>query len=87
MQGKYARPLAEYFGVDPLWLETGIGYPDREKNVRSALHNEKLVADQLSQLIRHFFAATPTGRDQLLDFAAEGVEKMDAAHVGALQHS
>lgn len=87
MNAKYARPLAEYFGVDPLWLETGIGYPDREKNVRASLQSEKLVADQLALLIRHFFAATPTGRDQLLDFAAEGIEKMNAANIVALQDS
>lgn len=72
----YARPLADFFGVDPVWLETGRGYPDREKNISASLHAERTTADQLTTLIRHFFAATPFGRDQLIEFAA-AIEKQD----------
>lgn len=87
MSPKYARLLGDYFGVDALWLETGQGYPEREKNVKGALQSEKATADQLAALIRHFFAATPYGRDQLLDFAAEGIEKYNAADVPTLQQT
>lgn len=76
MSALYARPLADFFGVDPVWLETGAGYPEREKNVEASIQNEQVIAGQLATLIRHFFAATPYGRDQLLDFAAVGIEKL-----------
>lgn len=74
----YARPLADYFGVDALWLETGKGYPEREKNLSAAIEGERITADQITTLIRHFYAATPFGRDQLLEFAAS-VERLDNA--------
>lgn len=74
MSALYARPLADYLGVDALWLETGAGYPDREKNSQQAIRNEQITGDQLAQLIRFFFAATPNGRQQLMDFAAHAIE-------------
>jgi transcriptional regulator with XRE-family HTH domain len=76
----YARKLADYFGVDPVWLETGNGYPEREKNLRASLESERATADQLTTLIKHFYSATPYGRDQLLD-AAASVEKIDDAAI------
>ncbi|MFL6141709.1 MAG: helix-turn-helix domain-containing protein [Labedaea sp.] len=81
ISSQYARPLADFFGVDPVWLETGAGYPEREKNVQAALSSERAIADQLSTLIRHFFAATPFGRDQLLEFAAVSIDKIDAPDI------
>lgn len=72
----YARPLAEFFGVDALWLETGKGYPERDKNAYAAIESERVTADQLTTLIRHFYRATPLGRDQLLEFAA-AVESLE----------
>lgn len=77
----YARRLAEYFGVDPVWLETGNGYPERDKNVRASLENERATADQLTALIRHFYAASQVGRDQLLDFAATSIDKIDGSAI------
>lgn len=74
-----ARPLADFLGVDPLWLETGAGYPDRQRNAEASRVNERELADQISTLMAHFFAATPFGRDQLLDFAAHGIEKSGGA--------
>jgi transcriptional regulator with XRE-family HTH domain len=76
----YARPLADFLGVDPVWLETGRGYPEREKNIRASLDAERTTADQLTVLIRHFFGATPFGRDQLLEFAA-GLDKLEDADI------
>jgi transcriptional regulator with XRE-family HTH domain len=67
----YARRLGEFLGVDPVWLETGIGYPEREKNIRASLEAERATADQLTTLIRHFYNSPPYARDQLLTFAAE----------------
>jgi transcriptional regulator with XRE-family HTH domain len=77
----YARPLALYLGVDPVWLETGVGYPEREKNIRASIETERATADQLTTLIRHFYSATPFARDQLLEFAAnlERLEMPDIA--------
>lgn len=78
ISSQYARPLAEFFGVDPVWLETGNGYPEREKNVAASIDAERTTADQLTTLIRHFFSATPFGRDQLIDFAA-ALDKLDSS--------
>jgi transcriptional regulator with XRE-family HTH domain len=78
----YARPLAEYLGVDPLWLETGIGYPEREKNIRASIEAERATADQLITLIKHFYNATPYARDQLLAFAND-LEKLDPTNVAS----
>lgn len=80
ISSRYARPLADYLGVDSLWLETGKGYPEREKNIRASLDAEKATADQLTTLIRHFFSATPFGRDQLLEFAAQ-LEKSESPDI------
>jgi transcriptional regulator with XRE-family HTH domain len=81
ISSQYARPLAEFFGVDPVWLETGAGYPERGKNAQAAIANERAIADQLSTLIRHFFSATPLGRDQLLEFAAVGIDKLETTDI------
>lgn len=74
MSALYARPLADFFGVDSVWLETGEGYPERQKNAHAAMQNEQVTADQLTALIRYFYAASPNGRSQLLDFAAHAIE-------------
>lgn len=76
---QYARKLSDYFGVDPIWLENGTGYPDALKNGEAARHSEALLAQQLEALMRHFFEATPYGRDQLLDFASDAIEKSPSA--------
>lgn len=76
----YARRLADFFGVDPVWLETGNGYPEREKNLRASIENERATADQLTTLIKHFYGASQVGRDQLLDFAAS-IDKVDSAGI------
>lgn len=81
ISSKHARTLANYFGVDALWMETGYGSPDRERNLKTHVQSEELISEQLAALIRHFFSATPYGRDQLLDFAAVGIEKYSARAV------
>lgn len=78
---QYARKLADYFGVDAIWLENGSGYPDPSKNNEASRSSEALLGQQLELLVRHFFEATPVGRDQLLDFAAEAIEKTSPAIV------
>lgn len=70
ISSKYARPLAAFFDVDPEWLETGRGYPEREKSAVAALQSEQILSEQLQTLIRAFFQASPMGRDQILDFAS-----------------
>lgn len=68
IDSRYARKLAHFLGVDPVWLETGKGKPHQDEP--SVRDREAALEVQLSKLIAHFFAATPYAREQLLDFAS-----------------
>jgi phage repressor protein C with HTH and peptisase S24 domain len=49
--GANARPLAEFLGVNPIWLESGQGHPsDGIVNIKEILHNKSRANDGAFEL-------------------------------------
>jgi phage repressor protein C with HTH and peptisase S24 domain len=45
MDATYARPLSEFFGVNPLWLETGQGSPETIKKAKKSHGSDEIDLD------------------------------------------
>lgn len=72
IEGQYARPLALFLGVDPLWLETGSGapYPSNDSNYSTnTIQSEIAYTEQLTKLITLFSQSTEEGRNFILQSA------------------
>jgi transcriptional regulator with XRE-family HTH domain len=87
IDSEYARPLAAYLQVDPVWLETGDGSPALSDSEIAASENSPITrdhidADEIIELITLYKQSTGKGRQFILD-SAHGAEKISKGRRGS----